>query len=41
MAAALLIWDGDPLNYELLADWVAEGMERGAAATRPIHGAKA
>lgn len=41
MAAALLIWVGDPLDYRLLAGWVGEGMERGAAAARPIHGAKA
>lgn len=41
MAAALLIWAGDPLDYQALARWVMEGMERGAAATRPIHGAQA
>ena len=41
MAAALLIWAGNPLDYEALARWVREGMERGSAAARPIHGAKA
>jgi hypothetical protein len=38
MAAALLIWAGNPLDYDELARWVAVGMERGAAAARPIHG---
>jgi hypothetical protein len=38
MAAALLIWAGNPLDYDKLARWVAVGMERGAAAARPIHG---
>jgi hypothetical protein len=41
MAAALLIWAGNPLDYRQLARWVAVGMERGAAAARPIHGANA
>jgi hypothetical protein len=41
MAAALLIWAGEPLDREALARWVAEGLERGSAAARPIHGAKA
>jgi hypothetical protein len=41
MAAALLIWSGDPLDYRVLARWVREGMVRGSAATRPIHGATA
>jgi hypothetical protein len=41
MAAALLIWAGNPLDYRQLARWVAVGMERGAAAARPIHGTNA
>jgi hypothetical protein len=41
MAAALLIWAGKPLDYDELARWVAVGMERGAAAARPLHGANA
>lgn len=41
MAAALLIWAGSPLDYRALAQWVAEGMDRGAAAVRPIYGARA